>query len=143
MNRLEDPAEVRLRNVIDMGLNFSAMLRLYTPGSKKELYQRIFSEIKQLFQAKPKEQFTIIHSRICDWGVGDKTLFSLCDVRISPSNSVKPNVGGIELADALARVLPFTAKGDDRPVLACVNFVAKDGKLTLVSADGNAHVSLS
>jgi len=33
-------------------------------------------------------------------------------------------------------VLPFTASEDTRPVLQCVNFVAKDGKLTLVSADG-------
>jgi DNA polymerase III sliding clamp (beta) subunit (PCNA family) len=33
-------------------------------------------------------------------------------------------------------VLPFTAKDDDRPVLTCVNFTAKDGKLTLISADG-------
>jgi DNA polymerase III sliding clamp (beta) subunit (PCNA family) len=32
--------------------------------------------------------------------------------------------------------LPFTAKDDARPVLACVNFEAKEGKLTLVSADG-------
>jgi DNA polymerase III sliding clamp (beta) subunit (PCNA family) len=32
--------------------------------------------------------------------------------------------------------LPFTAFGDDRPVLNCVLFTAKDGKLTLVSADG-------
>ena len=71
-----------------------------------------------------------------DW-IGDKTPLTLCDVRVSPSNSIVPNVGGIELADALARVLPFTAKDDEaRPVLACVNFVAKDGKLTLVSADG-------
>jgi len=69
MNKRDDPTEAKVRSVIDMGLNFSAMLRLYTPGSKKELYQRIFSEIKQLFQAKSKEQFTIIHSRICDWGV--------------------------------------------------------------------------
>ncbi|GAI39711.1 unnamed protein product, partial [marine sediment metagenome] len=70
-----------------------------------------------------------------EW-IGDKTPLTLCDVRVSPSNSVKPNVGTIELADALTRVLPFTAKGDDRPILQCVNFVAKDGKLTLVSADG-------
>jgi len=71
-----------------------------------------------------------------DW-IGEKTPLTLCDVRVSPSNSVKPNVGGIELANALARVLPFTAKDDEaRPVLACVNFVAKDGKLTLVGADG-------
>ncbi len=33
-------------------------------------------------------------------------------------------------------MLPFTAKDDNRPVLQCVNFVAKDGKLTIVSADG-------
>jgi DNA polymerase-3 subunit beta len=70
-----------------------------------------------------------------EW-IGDKTPMSLCDVRVSPNNSVKPNVGVSELAEAIAKVLPFTAKGDDRPVLACVNFVAKDGKLTLVSADG-------
>jgi DNA polymerase III sliding clamp (beta) subunit (PCNA family) len=47
-----------------------------------------------------------------------------------------PNVGAIELAEALARVLPFTATDDARPVLACVNLEAKDGKLTLVGADG-------
>jgi DNA polymerase-3 subunit beta len=70
-----------------------------------------------------------------EW-IGDKTPLTLCDVRVSPNNSVKPNVGANELAEAIAKVLPFTAKGDDRPVLACVNFVAKDGKLTLVSADG-------
>jgi DNA polymerase-3 subunit beta len=64
------------------------------------------------------------------------TPFTFCEVRVSPSNSVKPNVGANELAEALNRVLPFTAKGDDRPVLACVKFEAKDGKLALVSADG-------
>jgi len=70
-----------------------------------------------------------------EW-IGEKTPLTLCDIGVSPSNSVKPNVGTIELAEALTRVLPFTAKGDDRPVLACVNFIAKDGKLTIVSADG-------
>jgi len=70
-----------------------------------------------------------------EW-IGDKTPLTLCDVRVSPSNSVKPNVGASELADALNRVLPFTATDDARPVLSCVNFVAKEGKLTLVSADG-------
>ena len=70
-----------------------------------------------------------------EW-IGDKTPMSLCDVRVSPNNTVTPNVGGSELADALARVLPFTAKGDDRPVLSCVKFMATDGKLALVSADG-------
>ena len=68
--------------------------------------------------------------------VGDKTPLTLADVRVSPNNTVKPNIGSLELAEALNRVLPFTAKDDNRPVLQCVNFVAKEGKLTLVSADG-------
>jgi len=70
-----------------------------------------------------------------EW-IGDNTPVTLCDVRVSPSNSVKPNIGASELSEALSRVLPFTATDDNRPVLQCVNFVAKEGKLTLVSADG-------
>jgi len=70
-----------------------------------------------------------------EW-IGDKTPMTLCEVRVSPANTVIPNVGGSELAEALARVLPFTARDDNRPILQCVNFMAKDGKLTLVSADG-------
>ncbi len=68
--------------------------------------------------------------------VGEKTPLTLCDVRVSPSNSVKPNLGAIELSEALSRVLPFTAKEDNRPVLQCVLFKVAEGKLTLVSADG-------
>jgi DNA polymerase-3 subunit beta len=64
------------------------------------------------------------------------TPFTFCEVRVSPSNTVTPNVGASELAEALARVLPFTLKEDAKPILQCVNFKAKDGKLNLVSADG-------
>jgi hypothetical protein len=68
--------------------------------------------------------------------VGEKTPMTLCEVRISPNRTVKPNIGGLELSEALNRVLPFTAKEDNRPVLQCVLFRAKEGKLTMVSADG-------
>jgi len=68
--------------------------------------------------------------------IGEKTPMTLCEVRISPNRTVKPNIGGLELAEALNRVLPFTAKEDNRPVLQCVLFTAKEGKLTMVSADG-------
>jgi DNA polymerase-3 subunit beta len=64
------------------------------------------------------------------------TPLSICEVRVSPNNTVKPNIGSLELAEALNRVLPFTASDDARPILQCVNLVAKEGKLTLVSADG-------
>jgi DNA polymerase-3 subunit beta len=64
------------------------------------------------------------------------TPLTLCDVRVSPNNSVKPNVGANELAEALNRVLPFTSSDENRAVFQCVLFTAKEGKLTLVSADG-------
>jgi DNA polymerase-3 subunit beta len=65
-----------------------------------------------------------------------RTPFTFCEVRVCPHNSVVPNVGATELAEALNRVLPFTAKNRNRPVLACVLFEAREGKLRLVSADG-------
>jgi len=68
--------------------------------------------------------------------VGEKTPLTLCDVRVSPSNTVKPNLGALELSEALNRALPFTAKEDNRPVLQCVLFKVAEGKLTMVSADG-------
>ena len=68
--------------------------------------------------------------------IGDKTPMTLCEVRVSPNRTVKPNIGGLELSEALNRVLPFTAKEDNRPVLQCLLFKASEGKLSLVSADG-------
>ena len=68
--------------------------------------------------------------------VGDKTPMTLCEVRVSPKRIVQPNIGGLELAEALNRVIPFTATEDNRPVLQCVLFRAGEGKLTLASADG-------
>ena len=68
--------------------------------------------------------------------IGEKTPMTLCEVRVSPHNTVTPNLGSLELAEALSRVLPFTATEDTRPVLNCVLFTAKEGKLTMVSADG-------
>jgi DNA polymerase III subunit beta len=36
--------------------------------------------------------------------VGDKTPMTLCEVRVSPKRIVQPNIGGLELAEALNRV---------------------------------------
>ncbi len=70
-----------------------------------------------------------------EW-IGEKTPMSFCEVRVSPANSVKPNIGSVELAEALNRVMPFVAQEDNRPVLQAVLFKAGEGKLTLVSANG-------
>jgi len=60
-----------------------------------------------------------------------------CEVRISPYVSVFPNLGSLELSEALSRVIPFASgKKDERPVLKCIRFAQSDGKLTLTATDG-------
>lgn len=60
-----------------------------------------------------------------------------CQVRVSRNNAITPNLGSVELAEALARVIPFTEKGKEaKPIFQCVHFVQKDGKLTLIGCDG-------
>ncbi len=72
-----------------------------------------------------------------------KRNYDICQVRVTPHDSVKPNLGAIELAEALSRVIPFTAREDIRPVLQCVHFVQKEGKLTLSASDGFRLAELS
>lgn len=68
--------------------------------------------------------------------IGDKTPMTLAEIRVCPDNSIKPNLGSLELSEAISRVLSFTAKDEKRPVFQCVLFRAKEGKLSLVASDG-------
>lgn len=65
-----------------------------------------------------------------------KTPFSFCQLRVSPSYAVTPNIGSQEFAEALLKVLPFTASDDSREVLRCVRMIQKDNKLTMIASDG-------
>lgn len=60
--------EVRLRCLIDLGLNFSGMLRLYKARSKQKLYAKLLSEIPSVLGAEGEKQFQMRHLSICEWG---------------------------------------------------------------------------
>ncbi len=66
---LNDPETSRLHNIIDMGLEFSAMIRLFRRGSKEMLREKILDESRHVFNAKSQEDFDKIHADFCDWGV--------------------------------------------------------------------------
>ena len=68
--------------------------------------------------------------------ISDKTSLSYCQIRVSPSVAVFPNLGGIELAEALSRVLPFASNDETKPILHTVLFRQSGNKLTLVGCDG-------
>jgi len=69
---LRDPEEIKLSNIVDMGLTFSAMIRLYEKGTKQTLHRKILEELKNISNVTEKENFEIIHSDFCKWGI--KTL---------------------------------------------------------------------
>jgi len=72
--KLNDPREAKLHNIIDMGLPFSAMMRLYNTGSKYKFRTRILIEVKKIFSAVCEEELQDIHSDFCHWGENNITL---------------------------------------------------------------------
>jgi hypothetical protein len=73
-SKLHDPEEIRLHNIIDMGLTFSAMIRLFNKGSKEILREKILAEARNVFEAKSEKDFINIHSNFCDWGIKNISL---------------------------------------------------------------------
>jgi len=63
------PQSIRLENIIDMGLGFSAMIRLFDKGSNRRLHKQILIEAQKIFIAESEEDFKTIHLRFCKWGV--------------------------------------------------------------------------
>jgi DNA polymerase-3 subunit beta len=54
-----------------------------------------------------------------------------------------PNIGSNELAEALSRILPFTATDNSREILRCIKVSQKDSKLMLIASDGFSLGELS
>ena len=67
--------------------------------------------------------------------IKEKTAHTYSLIHVSPSNAIMPNLGSVELAEALSKVLPFASTDEKRPILECIKVVQKDGKLTLTGCD--------
>lgn len=71
---LNEDEEIKLRNIVDMGLTFSAMIRLFEKGSKDKLREKILVEVRNVFKAKSEDDYVNIHSGFCDLGVKNISL---------------------------------------------------------------------
>ena len=65
---------IKIENIVDMGLGFSAMMRLYKEETKKDLRKRVLKTVKEVFTANSKADFDTIHSNFCRWGIENVTL---------------------------------------------------------------------
>lgn len=61
--------ETKLNNIVDMGLTFSAMVRLFSKGTKRPLHNRLITSIKETLVIQSEEEFKKIHSAFCQWGM--------------------------------------------------------------------------
>jgi hypothetical protein len=74
LQQLKDPDDVRLFNIVDMGLTFSAMIRLYKKGSKKILREEIINILPDIANADSIKSFLITHNKFCIWGMNRLSL---------------------------------------------------------------------
>ncbi|MGD0494786.1 MAG: hypothetical protein ABSB28_01945 [Candidatus Bathyarchaeia archaeon] len=64
-----NPEDVRFRNIIGMGLDFSSMIRLFKKDSETTLWEKIVEDHgPRIFKAQSKEEFDEIHKEFCKWG---------------------------------------------------------------------------
>jgi hypothetical protein len=66
--------QTKLHVVVDMGLAFSAMMRLFKKHSKNMLHTKIYAELQKFFDAKTPDEFGKIHSELCEWGTREISL---------------------------------------------------------------------
>jgi hypothetical protein len=67
--KLKDANTAKLHNIVDMGLSFSAMIRLFDKGSKRILRDKIINEVHKVLTAESEEQFDEAHVEFCNWGI--------------------------------------------------------------------------
>ena len=66
-----NPAESRAQNLIQLGVDFSSMSRVFKDGSKAKIRDRIHGAREQLSSIESREEFDEWHSIICNWGISN------------------------------------------------------------------------
>lgn len=67
--RYKDLKAVKLRNIVDMALSFSAMMRLFEEGSKEKIQIEILERLPRFFEAGSETEFRSAHNDFCEWGI--------------------------------------------------------------------------
>jgi hypothetical protein len=64
---------IKKRNIIDMALTFTAMVRVFEKKSKERITNKLYELSEKLDDVHTKEQFEEIHSEFCHWFVSEIT----------------------------------------------------------------------
>ena len=67
--RYNDLDKVKLRNMVDMALGFTAMMRLFEKESKETIQAEILKRLPGFFEVKSEKEFKAAHRAFCLWGM--------------------------------------------------------------------------
>jgi hypothetical protein len=59
--------EVKIQNIIDMAVSFSAMARVFEKGSAEKIKARLNEIIEDFFSLKSSEEYYEKHNNFCSW----------------------------------------------------------------------------
>jgi len=62
---------IKKRNIIDMAITFTAMVRVFEKKSKERITNKLYELAEKLEDVHTKERFEEIHSEFCHWFVAE------------------------------------------------------------------------
>lgn len=111
---LKDPADVRIANIIDMGLTFSAMIRLYKEGSKKTIHRKIAHILPEIADTYTLERFRKTHNDFCTWGMENLSLAQKMRQEKITKHSGPPSYGQVaKTLDVVLKVVIYYCRWPD------------------------------
>lgn len=127
-------SEIKQKNVVDMGLTFTAMIRLFEKGSKPIIGKKLYEEFQKLKEIRTEEEFKIFHNDFCIWFTKNiKTAQKERDNRIIKKSGYALYGHAAKLIDVVLKVyvyysslpdsetavvvLPFMNTAIDNPIL--------------------------
>jgi hypothetical protein len=63
----EKAEEVKIQNIIDMAISFTAMGRVFEKGSTEKIKRKLNNCIKDFFNLSTKEEYYEKHKEFCEW----------------------------------------------------------------------------
>lgn len=58
---------IKVKNILDMAVTFTAMVRLFEKGSKQKIIKRLEKDLQLLVSINGKEDFECLHMLFCKW----------------------------------------------------------------------------
>ncbi len=125
MNPKEEARFFKGKNIIDMALTFTTMLRLFESDSKQKIAEQLENSLSQLPSISSKDQFEKLHADFCNWFVanvktarkGDSASYGQAAKVFDVVAKVYVYYCRLPSCEAAAVLLPFLHGAIDTPIM--------------------------